>query len=32
MTKGQASALYERAKQDALRFARELLAKLLRRG
>jgi len=27
MTKGQASALYERTKDDALRFARELLAK-----
>jgi uncharacterized protein (DUF697 family) len=31
MTKGQAAVLYERAKNDALRFARELLAKLLRR-
>lgn len=29
MTKGQAAVLYERAKSDALRFARELLAKLL---
>jgi uncharacterized protein (DUF697 family) len=31
MTGGQAAVLYERAKADALRFARELLAKLLRR-
>jgi len=31
MTKGQAAALYERAKDDAMRFARELAAKLLRR-
>lgn len=31
MTKGQASVLYERAKQDALRFARELLVKVLRK-
>ena len=30
MTKGQAAALYERAKSDALRFARDLLAKLRR--
>ena len=31
MTKGQASALYERAKDDALRFARDLVGKVLRR-
>ncbi len=31
MSKSQASVLYERAKNDALRFARELAAKLLRR-
>jgi uncharacterized protein (DUF697 family) len=31
MTKGQAAALYENAKNDALRFARDLLAKILRR-
>ncbi len=31
MTKGQASLLYERAKNDALRFARELAAKIFRR-
>ena len=31
MTKGQASALYEHAKNDALRFARDLAAKLFRR-
>jgi len=31
MTKGQASALYDRAKEDALRFARDLAAKLFRR-
>jgi uncharacterized protein (DUF697 family) len=30
MTKSQAATLYERAKSDALRFARELLAKLRR--
>jgi uncharacterized protein (DUF697 family) len=30
MTKSQAAALYERAKGDALRFARDLLAKLRR--
>jgi uncharacterized protein (DUF697 family) len=30
MTKGQAAALYERAKQDALRFARDFIAKLRR--
>ncbi|MGB8908671.1 MAG: hypothetical protein WCC84_07965 [Candidatus Cybelea sp.] len=28
MTKGQASTLYERAKEDALRFGRDLIAKL----
>lgn len=32
MTKNQASALYERTKADALRFARELVAKFLRRS
>jgi len=32
MTSGQAAALYERAKQDALRFVRELLVKLVRKG
>ncbi|HVN69675.1 MAG TPA: hypothetical protein VMU38_08520 [Candidatus Binatia bacterium] len=31
MTKGQASVLYERAKADALRFARELIGKLRRK-
>lgn len=31
MTKHQAAALYERAKSDAMRFARDLLAKILRR-
>jgi uncharacterized protein (DUF697 family) len=31
MTAGQAASLYERAKQDALRFAREIVAKLVRR-
>jgi uncharacterized protein (DUF697 family) len=31
MTKGQAAALYQRAKADALRFARELIAKVLRK-
>ncbi len=31
MTKGQAAALYEHAKNDALHFARELVAKLLRK-
>jgi uncharacterized protein (DUF697 family) len=31
MTKGQAAALYEHAKNDALRFARDVVAKLLRR-
>jgi uncharacterized protein (DUF697 family) len=31
MTKGQAAALYEHAKSDALRFAREVAARLLRR-
>jgi uncharacterized protein (DUF697 family) len=31
MTKGQAAALYDRAKDDAMRFARDLAAKLLRR-
>jgi uncharacterized protein (DUF697 family) len=31
MTTGQAAALYERARLDALRFARELLAKLVKR-
>jgi hypothetical protein len=28
MTKGQASALYERTKNDAFRFTRELITKL----
>ena len=28
MTKGQAFALYERAKNDAMRFGRDLIAKL----
>jgi len=32
MTKGQAAALYENAKDDALRFARDLLAKIVRRS
>lgn len=31
MTKGQASALYERTKSDALRFTRDLVGKILRR-
>jgi uncharacterized protein (DUF697 family) len=31
MTKGQASALYEQARNDALRFARELAARILKR-
>jgi uncharacterized protein (DUF697 family) len=31
MTQGQASALYERTKNDAMRFARDLAAKLFRR-
>jgi hypothetical protein len=31
MTKSQAAALYEQAKSDALRFARDLLAKLRRK-